>query len=57
MKNDQIIAATEECLLVIEYCKKKNTFDIVRDIKIKGNGAFLSFIIIGNNLLLASTLL
>ena len=57
MKNDQIIAATEECLLVIEYSKKKNTFDIVRDIKIKGNGSFLSFIDIGNNLLLASTLL
>ena len=57
MKNDQIIAATEECLLVIEYNKKKNTFDIIREIKIKVNSAFLSLIDIGNNLLLASTLL
>lgn len=56
MKNYQIIAATEESLLVIEYNKKKNTFNIIREIKIKGNGVFLSLIDIGNNLLLASTL-
>jgi WD40 repeat protein len=57
MKNGQIIAATEECLLVIEFSKKKNTFNIIRDIKIKSSGVYNSLIDIGNNLLLASTLL
>ena len=56
MKNYQIIAATEESLLVIEFNQKKNTFIIDREIKIKGNGVFSSLIDIGNNLLLASTL-
>ena len=56
MKNYQIIAATEESLLVIEFNQKKNTFIIEREIKIKGNGVFISLIDIGNNLLLASTL-
>ena len=56
MKNYQIIAATEESLLVIEFNKKRNTFIIEREIKIKGNGVFCSLIDIGNNLLLASTL-
>ena len=56
MKNYQIIAATEECLLVIEYSRKKNVFNIVREIKIQTNGVFNSLIDIGNNLVLASTL-
>ena len=56
MKNYQIIAATEECLLVIEYNRKKNVFNIVREIKIQTNGVFNSLIDIGNNLVLASTL-
>ena len=56
MKNYQIIAATEESLLVIEYSKKRNTFNIEREIKIKANGVFCSLIDIGNNLLLASTI-
>ena len=54
--NSQIIAATEECLLVIEYNKKRNTFNIVKEIKIKLNGVFLSLIDLGNNMLLASNL-
>ena len=56
MKNYQIIAATEECLLVIEYSRKKNVFNIIREIKIQTNGVFNSLIDIGNNLVLASTL-
>ena len=56
MKNYQIIAATEESLLVIDFSKKKNTFDIIREIKIKANGVFNSLIDIGKNLLLASNL-
>ena len=56
MRNYQIIAATEGSLLVIEYSQKKNTFNIVREIKIQTNGVFCSLIDIGNNLLLASTL-
>ena len=56
MKNYQIIAATEESLLVIEYSKKRNTFNIEREIRVKGNGVFCSLIDIGNNLLLASTI-
>ena len=54
--NSQIIAATEECLLVIEFNKKRNTFNIVKEIKIKLNGVFLSLIDLGNNMLLASNL-
>ena len=56
MKNYQIIGATEDCLLVIEFSKKNNTFNIIREIKIKASGVFNSLIDIGNNLLLASTL-
>ncbi len=56
MKNYQIIAATEESLLVIKYNEKRNTFNIEREIKIKSNGVFCSLIDIGNNLLLASTI-
>ena len=56
MKNLQIIAATEESLLVIEFSRKKNTFNIEREIKVSTNGVFISLIDIGNNLLLASTL-
>ena len=56
MKNLQIIAATEQTLLVIEFNKKKNTFDILREIKLKVNGVFNSLVDIGNNLLLASTI-
>jgi WD40 repeat protein len=55
MKNYQIIAATEETLYVIDYIKKRNAFDIIREIKLKVNGVFQSLIDIGNNLLLAST--
>lgn len=54
--NSQIIAATEEALYVIEFNKKRNTFNIIKDIKIKLNGVFLSLIDLGNNMLLASTL-
>lgn len=56
MKNYQIIAATEESLLVIKYSEKRNTFNIEREIKINSNGVFCSLIDIGNNLLLASTI-
>ena len=52
----QIIAATEESLLVIEFNKKRNTFNIIKEIKIKLNGVFLSLIDLGNNMLLASNL-
>ena len=54
--NPQIIAATEDSLLVIEFSKKRNTFNIIKEIKIKLNGVFLSLIDLGNKMLLASTL-
>ena len=54
--NAQIIAATEESLLVIQYNRKKNIFNIVKEIKIKLNGTFVSLIDLGNDLLLASTI-
>ena len=57
MKNFKIIAATEDSLLIIEYHRKKNTFNIVDEIKVnQANGVFCSLIDIGNNLLLASTI-
>ena len=54
--NSQIIAATEESLLVIEFNKKRNSFNIIKEIKIKLNGVFISLIDLGNNTLLASNL-
>ena len=54
--NPKIIAATEDSLLVIEFSKKRNTFNIIKEIKIKLNGVFLSLIDLGNKMLLASTL-
>ena len=54
--NSQIIAATEESLLVIEFNKKRNTFNIIKEIKIKLNGVFISLLDLGNNMLLASNL-
>ena len=58
LKNDnrQIIAATEESLLVIEFSKKRNTFNIIKELKIKLNGVFISLIDLGNNMLLAANL-
>lgn len=54
-KEGQIIASTENSLLVIEYDMKRNTFNIEKEIKVETNGAFLSLVEIGNNLLVAST--
>ena len=54
--NRHIIAATEESLLVIEFSKKRNTFNIIKELKIKLNGVFISLIDLGNNMLLAANL-
>ena len=54
-KEGQIIASTENSLLVIEYDMKRNTFNIEKEIKVETNGVFVSLVEIGNNLLIAST--
>ena len=54
-KNGQIIASTENSLLIIEYNTKKNTFNIEREIKVSTNGVLLSLVELQENLLIAST--
>ena len=54
--NRQIIAATEESLLVIEFSRKKNYFNIIKEIKIRLNGVFNTLIDLGNDMLLAGNL-
>ena len=56
LSNSEIIAATEQALLIIEFNKKRNTFDIKREIKLNLNGVIISLIEIGNNTLLISNL-
>ena len=56
LSNSQIIAATEQALLIIEFNKKRNSFDIKKEIKLNLNGVIKSLIEIGNNTLLISNL-
>ena len=56
LSNSQIIAATEQSLLIIEFNKKRNSFDIKKEIKLDLNGVIISLIEIGNNTLLISNL-
>ena len=59
LNNDkrQIIAGTEGSLLIIEFSHKKNSFNIVREIKVESKGVYNNLFDLGNNMILASTAL
>ena len=52
----QIIAGTEGALLIIEFSHKKNSFNIVREIKVDSKGVYNNLLDLGNNMLLAATI-
>ena len=58
LNNDkrQIIAGTEGSLLIIEFSHSKNTFNIVREIKVGSKVVYNNLFDLGNNMLLASNL-
>ena len=52
----QIIASTEGSLLIIEFSRAKNSFNIIGEIKVESKGVYNNLFDLGNNMLLASTL-